>query len=429
MNKIWLNKELVTEQTLTTDGVLAYVALRTIYNMNNTTDYISVNRLAYSLIGEMDYPKSLTDSLARGLIELASGEWISIRKDLSTNKSYEYILDLSKLHIDTSKDKFVTIDDEEIYKLLIAKGDMAKKIRILKYFIALISTFDNSPAMKIVQGFGNLQGKIGHMTESFIAVQADCSVKSCQRYNDFLMENKLIYVYKSADFTCHENISGNNEVHQIGNCYSRYEDGAVCKEFASNYENIYGTETKIILSNKKKAKANKNRGLAQIYVQICGGNIDYSQEKIKEVYKYIVNKNKTLLEKAEEKKQNGYTGEYYLDQIRDVSIFEQFEFLNVNTQNGNVDEWGEQIDFSVEEMLDMPTVCEVQMNPTKKVSVTDSDLHSEGDNQKMDSQKNLQKSSNPSKDDLDFIDIDSLFDEDTDNRPVLSQEEAWELFA
>ena len=61
----------------------------------------------------------------------------------------------------------------------------------------------------------------------------------------------------------------------------------------------------------------------------------------------------------------------------------------MNTQDGNEDDWGEQIDFSVEEMLDMPTVCEVQSTSCKKGSVADSDLHSD----------------------------------------VLSEEEAWELFA
>lgn len=371
MNKIWLDKGLVTEQTLTTDGVLAYVALRTIYNMNHTTDYISVNRLAYSLIREMDYPKALTDSLQRGIYELSGGKYITIRKDLSTNKNTEFIADLSNLHIDTGKDKFVTVEDQEVYNLLTANGDMAKKIRILKYFIALISTFDNSPGMKVVQGFGNLQGKIGHMTEKFIAVQADCSVKSCQRYNDFLIKNKLIYVHKSDDYTCHENETGNNEVNQLGNCYSRYEDRKVCHEFASNYENLYGEEHKIILSNKKKVKANKNRGLAQIYVQIRGGNTDYSKEKIKEVYKYISNKNKTLIEKAEKDKQNGGNGKYYLDQIRDVSIFDQFDFLQSSNNFNSADEtgdWGEPDsmlhNFSIEEMLDMPTMGEVQSEPT-----------------------------------------------------------------
>ena len=46
------------------------------------------------------------------------------------------------------------------------------------------------------------------------------------------------------------------------------------------------------------------------------------------------------------------------------------------TISGHDDQWGEtdsmEHDFSVEEILDMPTVSEVQMNSTKKV--TDSDL-------------------------------------------------------
>ena len=73
-------------------------------------------------------------------------------------------------------------------------------------------------------------------------------------------------------------------------------------------------------------------------------------------------------------------------------MFEKFDFLT-SYPNGEKDDWGEQIDFSVEEILDMPTICEVQMNPTKKGSVADSVLHGEVD------------------------------------KTVLSEEEAWELFA
>lgn len=95
----------------------------------------------------------------------------------------------------------------------------------------------------------------------------------------------------------------------------------------------------------------------------------------------------------------GYTGEDYLNQIKDEEIFEQFDFLT-SSPNGEKDDWGEQIDFSVEKILDMPTVCEVQMNPTKKGSVTDSDLHSEGDNPKMESEQGLQNSSTLDREDL-----------------------------
>lgn len=61
-------------------------------------------------------------------------------------------------------------------------------------------------------------------------------------------------------------------------------------------------------------------------------------------------------------------------------IFEQFDFLkSTNNSVSTSDEWGEQIDFSVEEILDMPTVCEVQSDLAPKGSVADSD---EGDKPK-----------------------------------------------
>ena len=75
------------------------------------------------------------------------------------------------------------------------------------------------------------------------------------------------------------------------------------------------------------------------------------------------------------------------------------------------------------------TVCDVQPHLAKKGSVADSDLQSEGDYPKVDSEQGSQKSSKVDRDDLEMIDIDSLFDEDTDDRPVLSEEEAWKLFA
>lgn len=165
MDKLFLRNDLITGNTLTQDGVLAYIALRTLidesiplYNKTSSTDCISVNRLAYSLIGEMDYEKALTDSLQRGIYELSGGEWISIRKDLSTNKSYEFVLDIEKLWLDTEKDKFTVVYTNDIHKIMTCNEKMDKKIRMLKYYVALISTFDWS-----------LDGKIGHMSQEYIA--------------------------------------------------------------------------------------------------------------------------------------------------------------------------------------------------------------------------------------------------------------------
>ena len=425
MENLFLNKDLVTGNSLTVDGVLAYTALRIIidesiplYNQTNTVDCVSVNRLAYALVGDMDYEKVLIDSLVRGIVELSCDKWISIRKDLSTKTSYEYVLDLSAMWLDTDKDKFIIVSPNEVYKIMTCNEVMKKKISMLKYFMALISTFDWA-----------LDSKIGHMSQQFIADQADNSVRTCQRYNDILEEMEMIFVYKSND-----KVRINDKLKQIKNCYSRFADKYACEQYASNYENMYGVEHKIVQSKKNKSQADHNRRLGAIYNQICFNNTDYDKETIKEVYKYINNKNKALQDEIDAKYAQTYltdSDKAYIEgleaQKRDVSVFEQFDFLNDVSQNGNADDWGEQIDFSVEEMLDMPTVCEVQPHLAKKGSVANSDLQSEVDKPTMDSETVLPNS--VKRDDLEMIDIDSLFDEDTDDKPVLSEEEAWELFA
>lgn len=357
MENLFLNKDLVTGNSLTVDGVLAYTALRIIidesiplYNQTNTVDCVSVNRLAYALVGDMDYEKVLIDSLVRGIAELAGGKWISIRKDLSTKASYEYVLDLSAMWLDTYKDKFIIVSPNEVYKIMTCNEVMKKKISMLKYFMALVSTFDWS-----------LDSKIGHMSQQFIADQADNSVRTCQRYNEILEEMEMIFVYKSND-----KVRIGDKLKQIKNCYSRFEDKRICEQYASNYENMYGTQHKIVASKKNKAQADVNRRLGAIYNQICFGNTDYDEETIKAVHKYIVNKNKSLQEEIDSKYAQTYlsfSDEEYIkklkSQIRETSIFEQFDFLN-ETKSGHADNWGEVIDFTVEEILDMPTVSEVQ---------------------------------------------------------------------
>lgn len=435
MDKLFLRNDLITGNTLTQDGVLAYIALRTLidesiplYNKTSSIDCISVNRLAYSLIGEMDYEKALTDSLQRGIYELAGSELISIRKDLSTNKSYEFILDLEKIWLDTEKDKFTVVYLNDVYKIMTCNEKMDKKIRMLKYYVALISTFDWS-----------LDSKIGHMSQEYIAEQADASIRTCQRYNEILVNMQIIYVYKSND-----KVRDCDKLKQIKNCYSRYEDKGICEQYASNYENMYGVEHKIVHTKKKKEQADNNRRLAQIYNRIREGHADdYDEATIRKVYNYVTNRNKSLQSDIndkydqpyyKEKGQLSYSDQAWVEklesQIRDTLIFEQFEFLKSDPKvSDEADDWGEP--DPMENDIPVEDNAQFQSDLAKE---TDSDLHSEGDKPKMDSRKFdhetvSQTSSNPNNYGLDLIDIDSLFDEDTHDRPVISEDEALKLFS
>ena len=367
MDKIFLNKGLVTGTTLTQDGVLAYMALRTIidesiplYNKTSSVDCVSLNRMAFALVGSQEkYEKVLLDSLQRGIYELKFANVLDILKDFSTKNSCEYLLDMANMRLDTEKDNFMFVYPEEAHKILTCNEIMKKKISMLRYFVALISTFNWSKSMRYCME--NLQGKISTMSIEYISTQAGMmSQRTCIRYNEILSELKMIYVYKSND---KERVG--DKLKQIKNCYSRYADKDACEEYASNYENWYGSQHIIVRTQKNKEQADNNRRLAQIYNRICDGYGDtYDEETIRKVQKYIVNKNKTLQEEIDSK----HAQEYMTDsdrrwveklesQIKDESVFEQFGFLKDD------DNWGEPIDFSVEEILDMPTEGEVLSEP------------------------------------------------------------------
>ncbi len=364
MDKLFLKKELVTGFTLTQDGVLTYIALRIImdesiplYNKSSAVDCVSVNRMAYVLIGSQEkYEKVFLDSLQRGIYELQLANVIRVLQDFSTKTSNEYLLGFSNMYLDTEEEQFVTILTEEVHKILNGNDIMKKKISMLKYFVAIVSTFNWSKSM------GKLQGKIGTMSMEYIAAQAGISSRTCIRYNEILFETKLIYIYKSND-----KVRDGDKLRQIKNCYSRYTDKEICEEYASNYENWYGVQHKIVLTQKNKEQADNNRRLAAIYNRICDGYGEtYNETTIREVYKYVVNKNRMIQKEIDAK----YSQEYLTDsdkrwiaklkeQLRDGSVFGQFGFLT-SSSNESDDNWGEpntmENDFTIEEMLDMPVM-------------------------------------------------------------------------
>lgn len=149
----------------------------------------------------------------------------------------------------------------------------------------------------------------------------------------------MIYVYKSND-----KIRVSDKLKQIKNCYSRYEHKDFCIMYASNYENFMGCQHNVVYTQKKQ-EADNNRRLAQLYNRICEGYGDtYDEETIRNEQKNIVNKNKTLQEEID----SNHAQVYMTDsdrrwvnkleyQIKDESVFEQFDFLKVD------DNWGETI--------------------------------------------------------------------------------------
>ena len=352
--QLFLEEKMVTKNTLTPDGVLTYIALKKIMdesiflkNREITEDCVSVMRMAFSLVGFYEkYPRTLTDALQRGIYELIAEDKITIIG--SFNKGTEFILNMEKIYFDTSNggQHFVKVSSDEVRKILVCDESMKKKIWMLKYYVALVDSFDWSANMKCKDNMPNLQGKIGHMTQSYISSLAGISEKTCQRYNVILEDKiRMIYVYRSND-----KIRADDSLRQITNCYSRYADKEICKQYATDFEDKMGYNHRILKTKKNKEQADNNRRLAQVYNRICEGYGDkYDESTVRKVFKYITNKNKMLIDEIGRKeagKYLTYADREYVEklrsQIRNTVAFEQFPYLYEEVEEiPDEDIWGE----------------------------------------------------------------------------------------
>ena len=101
---------------------------------------------------------------------------------------------------------------------------------------------------------------------------------------------------------------------------------------------------------------------------------EYPEKETERIHRYVHYRNQQNEKKYNQAKEKGYSGEEFLDKIVPEDVFQKYDYLfeksssdcgKVNT--GFVDDnWREPIsmehDFSIEEILDMPTEGGVQMN-------------------------------------------------------------------
>ena len=116
-----------------------------------------------------------------------------------------------------------------------------------------------------------------------------------------------------------------------------------------------------------------------------------------------------------------YDGEWKQGEPLDLSVFPDYVVNGDPKVSDEADQWGET--DSMEN--DIP----VENNESVVCDLKSEGVNPQIDGKKFDRETVSQILSNPNNYGLDLIDIESLFDEDTDDRPVLSRDEAWELFS
>ena len=365
---IFLDSKIITDKTLTSNAIAAYTALKMIQNLSTNKYYVNLKLLAFQLTDDITLSRNYMERLSDGLNELIAMKYIQV---VTNNADKDYILDISNLIIDNnsddSKDKtfFVVIESDEIHKIMKLDSRL-DKFSVLRYFMCMLSTVNYNATYFDVMGkeYNNF---VGFMTNDYIG--SLCGVTSYttyDKYNHLLEDSELVYIFRHSVMLRDEK----GQLKNLPNHYGRYKDKELIIGYAINRENFELGEDIV------DKRANESRSLMQKYYCMVKYGIEYPEKEIKRIHRYVHYRNQQNEKKYEQAIEKGYSGDEFLNKIVPEDVFQKYDYLfeksssncgNVNT-NSVDDNWGEPVsmesDFCIEEMLDMPTEGEVQMNLT-----------------------------------------------------------------
>lgn len=363
---VFLENKIICDKKLSSNAIAAYTALRMIQNLNTNRYYANIKLLTFQLTDNITFSRKYVERLSDGLNELITKKYIEV---VTNNADKDYILDIRKLIIDNnsdgSKDKnyFVIIGSDEIHKIMNLDSRL-DKFSVLRYFMCMLSTVNYSATYFDVMG-KEYYNFVGFMTNDYIG--SLCGVTSYttyDKYNHLLENNELVYIFRHSVMLRDEK----GQLKNLPNHYGRFKDKELIIGYAVNRENFELGEDAV------DKRANESRSLMQKYYCMVKYGTEYSEKETKRIHRYVHYRNKQNEKQYQQAKEKGYSGEEFLEKIVPEDIFQKYDYLfeisssgceNIKTDSVD-DNWGNPVsmehDFSIEEILDMPTESEVQMN-------------------------------------------------------------------
>lgn len=269
---------------------------------------VTLTQIEFYLTGQISNRRRISDYIKCGINELTENK--IILKESECQK--HYILDCKNMWLDTKNGNFTMITFSEVQKIFQLSN--INNFLLLHYFILLMSTITSSITVYLPNG-DSKNRVVGNFTIDYLSNLTGISERSIIEYNKILEENNLLYVNRDDDFLLDEQ----NNIKKMSNAYGRPCDFEFINEFA-NSKQKYNSSYRYMQTN---VSANNNRRLAQKYQQILKGNGEkYSKTEIIEIYKYVTSQNEKY-ERLYEK----HNYDEYLKKIRDVSVFEKYDFL------------------------------------------------------------------------------------------------------
>lgn len=431
MKKLFLNNTVIKDVQLDNYDIAVYVALRGLYDSQMDLQVVTYNMIAHILYGNKSYTKYTINHIKSAFSNL---ELAGLIKTVNIFSSNEFVIDMSGLYFEQNPKKgvfYTVITLDEVHKIMNidTKRD---NFAILRYFIVLISSICHDKGTYDHSGCDKYTDFVGFMTLDTLAEWCGTTKARIIDYNTILESEEIVYIYRH---TQNKKDKKTGQIMSFSNHYGRYEDKELITQFANEYIATFNLKEGEALVKAEKSKENKR--YAAIYNLLVKdfdkyvGN--YSETMLIETYKYIHSRNICHEKELQSLDEGCSAYDYIIDKIKNEDVFDdipcvvdyvnkefekkqQTEKRNCNFINDWTDEWGEpdplEHNFSIEEILDMPTLSEVRMNLTNSVCEGQNDLRKEDDNEMSEGENSTDKNLCVAESDLDFIDIESLFEDE-----------------
>ena len=277
--KIFLHKSLVQNEYDFSDfDFLVYTGLKLIMGTNDKTIYyVSLNQIVVELFGSLSISRRLRVGIKNSLMNLTGYDDNSLVK--ITGKlddiNNEFILDLSKLYVDTKKTTFITVSDEDIRKVLKINFNGFKET-VFRYYCVILSTINNTDNICV-----------GNMTLKYIRGLIDnVSTEATQlKYNKLLENAKVLYIHHN-EYLVHDG----NGVKALPNFYGKYEDKDKVDEIARKKLNSIKNPIEF-----SPLGSNEIRSLKQ-KINALGKGTKYSDQEMNAMKSLAEQENKRLLD-------------------------------------------------------------------------------------------------------------------------------------
>ena len=158
---------------------------------------ITQNQIEFYLTGQLSGRRRISDYIRCGLNELIDNGIIIKENEIQKH----YILDCSKLWIDTKKTKFTPITFSEVQKIF--QIENVNNFLLLRYFILLMGTISSSITVYLHNGENKIR-VVGNVSIEYLSNLSGISIRSIIEYNKLLEKTGLLYVYRQRDFILDE---------------------------------------------------------------------------------------------------------------------------------------------------------------------------------------------------------------------------------